>query len=283
MDFNRLYTFKILAELRSFTETAKALHVTQSAISQQIKLLQEELGFKLVQKVNGLLELTPRGRSFFDTVNGPITVLAEEMKKGKVGKPQAKYRIMGSYNYLSQVFAVQMKTLVPEGLLQFYIGNSVQCIEALTQGKMDLAVLSHPPKSKEIARQVLLEEEMIFVANPQLKISRQGVIPIVSQDPAMMSFAKWARNNAFIAAYQIECFASIESIHGVINFILNMPCAGIVPAYLVAEHIRQKRIKLIYPQAKNFTNRIYLCMLGRQKTPEVIEIFEKVREISSVS
>src|SRR2546423_144099 len=61
---NGLRAFEAAARHGSFTLAAKDLHVTQAAVSQQVRLLEERLGFALFRRHANGLELTDQGRAF---------------------------------------------------------------------------------------------------------------------------------------------------------------------------------------------------------------------------
>ena len=60
----RLIVFVTVAQMRSFTKAAVALHISQPAVSQHISELEKQLGIKLFQRLRGEIELTPAGRVF---------------------------------------------------------------------------------------------------------------------------------------------------------------------------------------------------------------------------
>src|SRR6185437_12633850 len=61
---NGLRAFEAAARLGSFTLAAKELHVTQAAVSQQVRLLEKRLGIALFHRRANELELTDQGRAF---------------------------------------------------------------------------------------------------------------------------------------------------------------------------------------------------------------------------
>jgi DNA-binding transcriptional LysR family regulator len=61
MDFRRVQIFVAAARSRSFTEAGKQLHLSQSAVSQQVRLLEEEIGESLFQRVNNSVRLSAAG------------------------------------------------------------------------------------------------------------------------------------------------------------------------------------------------------------------------------
>ena len=62
---NQVRYFQAVVRLGSFTEAAEECHISQSAISQQIKALEQELGVQLLVRMNRKFELTPAGEHFY--------------------------------------------------------------------------------------------------------------------------------------------------------------------------------------------------------------------------
>ena len=62
---NSVRYFQAVVRLGSFTEAAEECHISQSAVSQQIKSLEQELGFQLIERVNRKFTLTPAGEYFY--------------------------------------------------------------------------------------------------------------------------------------------------------------------------------------------------------------------------
>jgi DNA-binding transcriptional LysR family regulator len=63
VDFRQIrYTLSVAKE-RSFTKAAIRLNISQSAVSEQVKLLEDEIGFPLFRRTSRGIEVTERGRS----------------------------------------------------------------------------------------------------------------------------------------------------------------------------------------------------------------------------
>ena len=65
MLFRQMEYFQAVVEKHSFSEAAELCHVSQSAISQQIARLEEELGIKLLERHNRTFKITPAGEHFY--------------------------------------------------------------------------------------------------------------------------------------------------------------------------------------------------------------------------
>src|ERR1041385_6536040 len=90
MEFDQLKGFYNVAKLRSFTEAAQKLYLTQPAISLQVKALEEELGEKLFERTRRKIQLTHAGEILYR--------LAEEI----VGKLDEIRSVMGELHALER-------------------------------------------------------------------------------------------------------------------------------------------------------------------------------------
>ena len=84
MDFRQLrYALSVYKE-RSFTKAAKRLNISQSAVSEQVKLLEEEIGFELFTRTSHGIESTDRGRTFLyesERVMGDLLSLSDTARR----------------------------------------------------------------------------------------------------------------------------------------------------------------------------------------------------------
>lgn len=78
-----LPAFEAAARLLSFTEAAEELHVTQAAISHQIKQLEDAMGVRLFRRLNRALLLTEEGQAFAGTVRQALHLIADGVDRAK--------------------------------------------------------------------------------------------------------------------------------------------------------------------------------------------------------
>jgi len=88
-----LQTFESAARLGSFTLSAKELFLTQSAISRQIKSLEETLGFEVFIRDNNRLELTENGQIFYSVVSSALSDLSAAVNRLRKGGVQRRLNI----------------------------------------------------------------------------------------------------------------------------------------------------------------------------------------------
>jgi LysR family glycine cleavage system transcriptional activator len=80
---NALRVFEAAARHLSFTRAADELHVTQAAVSHQIKALEDQLGIALFRRLNRALLLTDEGQLLFPGVRDALDALAEATRRLK--------------------------------------------------------------------------------------------------------------------------------------------------------------------------------------------------------
>ena len=61
----RLAVFRVVAERLNFTQAADVLHLTQPAVTSQVKALEQELGLRLFERIGGGVRLTPAGERLY--------------------------------------------------------------------------------------------------------------------------------------------------------------------------------------------------------------------------
>ncbi len=106
-----LRSFSEAARLGSFSQAAEALNVTQSAVSQQIRQLEQQVGTPLFQRVGRNIALTDFGRVYLQLVGGPIAALEEGHTaiRAMTGRSSIVLRLSRSFG--SQWLAPRMRDL----------------------------------------------------------------------------------------------------------------------------------------------------------------------------
>ncbi len=78
--------FETTARLNSFSRAAEVLNVTQSAVSHQIRLLEDFLGESLFDRQGRNLQLTPVGLRYYDEISDPLQAIARASHQIRVGE-----------------------------------------------------------------------------------------------------------------------------------------------------------------------------------------------------
>lgn len=148
MKLNQLRIFDSVARHRNVTNAAKELHLSQPAVSLQLKCLEQEYGSKFYLRTNHGVELTAQGRSFLDAIRPVLARLDRievEFKGRKNERKPAVLRIGGNNTICATVFPKVFKAFresYPDvDLVVETAGNRV--IENyLLDGKVEVALIT---------------------------------------------------------------------------------------------------------------------------------------------
>jgi len=166
--FRQLETFATVAHLRSFTRAAEALHLTQPAVSIQIRQLVETIGLPLIEQSGRELALTQAGdellatvRSLDDVWNRFESAIAD-LKGLKRGKLRVALVTTAKY-FLPRMLGAFCQRY-PELDIELEIANRARIVERLRGNQDDLYVMSYPPEDVDIVSLPFLENEFLVLA-----------------------------------------------------------------------------------------------------------------------
>lgn len=152
----------------NFYLAAEQCHVSQSAISQQIKKLEDELGVKLLERHNRTFSLTPAGEHFYRkslVILGDITQLVRETKK-IADKDHAVLRIGYYKGYsgseLSEAVAL-FSEKYPAVHVQITVGSHEEMYLAMENNTVDLALNDQRRAFSDAYNNMVLSESHIYI------------------------------------------------------------------------------------------------------------------------
>lgn len=193
-----LQTFECAARLGSFTLAAKELFVSQSAISRQIKGLEETLGFEIFIRDNNRLELTENGQEFYQAVSKALTDVSITLEKLRRGETRRRLYIAVPPTFASRWLAPR--------LLMFKKKHSVSLTISIHKnfnysplGKFDTQVAYGSKELNTIGGTILFPESIVPACSPELKqkILSQGnlgdipILHTLSEDSRLPYWEQW--------------------------------------------------------------------------------------------
>lgn len=147
MGIQRLPVFISAAENLNFTRAAEEQCISQTAVSQQIKLLERELGFELFVRGKRGVSLTPAGEVFYRQCRQLMTRYNDAAAQGRKvalgNTTDLRIGYAGAYELWTIVSQIRRyRRLHPEAELEFTLGSNRSLLSDLAAGRLDMAVLS---------------------------------------------------------------------------------------------------------------------------------------------
>ena len=171
MNFDRLRTFRALAETLHFRRTADKLHISQSAVSQQISALEEELGVLLVERIGRRTFLTPAGRVMVDEAGKVLAAVdrATEAVRAFGAGDADRLRLGASTTpgvYIVPAALGAFRAALPLVELSLKIANSAEIQQALVHNDLDLGIVGEDIAHEELFQVAIGDDEIIAVTSP---------------------------------------------------------------------------------------------------------------------
>src|SRR5262245_29896962 len=170
MTLHQLRIFESVARHLSVTRASQELHMSQPAVSQQLRLLEQEYGAKFVIRIGQGVELTERGRRFLDAVRPIIAQVAEVESTFKAESNEKKLsllRVGGSRNHTVTVLPEILRSFKQNHpLVQFAIesDDSYAMEQHVLNGEVQIALINHASHFDQIAYEPYKEMEIVAFA-----------------------------------------------------------------------------------------------------------------------
>lgn len=274
-DLEHLRTLLTIAKAPSFAAAAEALHVTPSAVSQQMKVLEANLGALLFEKSGRGLRLTSDGAALvaaLDPLFAQVDDAIETFAGGK-DKVRGSVTLAGPDAFCHMWLTPRLPALLeahPELVLDVRFAQNDAVEKALVSGEVDLALLVATPESPDLETAVVFREELVAVASQKYlakhghphKMSDLDEHRFVIFDPHARILAAWLRG-VFGAGAKLrgKVVCSVRSLEQ--NLALAAAGVGIaiVPNHVAEHALEAKKVVAIDVErrTKQTTNPILLA------------------------
>ena len=214
MDLRQLEIIRAIADTGSFTAAGEKLHVSQSAISRQILLLEDELGEPVFHRIGRRIRITPAGESLLQLSHRVFQDL-EDTVSGISDKQESlggTLRLVGGMTvclYLFPALLAEVRRIHPNLELKVTVGSAERSIAMLRSGAGDLGLLTLPVEATDLESTPALEEELLLVTYASHPLAKKTVIAPADLDK--QPFVLFETGS--ITRRLVEAFFTREHIH----------------------------------------------------------------------
>jgi len=183
MELRYLQSLITVADEGSFTRASEKLFVSQPALSQQIRQLEEELGSILLDRVGRGVKLTSAGELFYRHAQRVF----QELDEAKVALQELEGLQRGSLAvgvvqtinaYLIPQVVAQFANVYPAISLRIEEMPTAEIEEGLEEGRLQLGIGFTPPGNANINSEELFNEELVLIVSKEHELATQVAIKI---------------------------------------------------------------------------------------------------------
>jgi LysR family transcriptional regulator for metE and metH len=168
MEIRQLKLIKAIVEEGSITRAIDKLHLTQSALSHQLREAEYHLGTRIFHRINKKMVLTKAGEKVYEMANDILSRMSDtelQIKKliyGEAGELRLSTECYTCYHWLPALMK-QFHLIYPNVELTIVMEATHHPIQKLLAGQLDIAITSDPVKDDNIVYTELFQDEMVAV------------------------------------------------------------------------------------------------------------------------
>ena len=255
MDIVAARTFLEIVKTGSFIRAAANLHVTQTAVSARVRVLEEQLDRQLFVRNKAGARLTPAGDQFLRYATTLVQVW--ERARHDVAMPVGRENVVtvggehSLWNPLLLDWLVWMRTECSDVAIRAEIDVPERLIDQVQEGIVDLAVMYAPPPRTGVVAELLLEEALVAVST---KAETDGDW---WEDYVFVDWGPEFRSNHH-AAFPDAPSPVVSVNHGplALDYILQVGGSGYFRMEAARPHLESGRLQLV-PDKPRFSYSIY--------------------------
>ena len=176
LTLRQLRVLEEVARHRSMSRAAEALHLTQPAVSMQIKQLEERVGMALIEQVGRRLFLTDAGAELAEHARriGIQVAEAESALNQLRGleRGQLRLAVVSTANYVVPRLIASFSARHPGVHISLQVANREAVLAALADNRTDLAITGQPPEGSDVVAQHFMDNPLVVIAPPTHPLAR---------------------------------------------------------------------------------------------------------------
>ncbi|HLG50446.1 MAG TPA: LysR family transcriptional regulator [Chloroflexota bacterium] len=171
LQLQHLRTFYEVATSGSFTRAAERLYLSQPAVTQQVRALEAELGFPLLERLGRRVRLTPAGEALLPYVLRLLALLEEAASAAReaAGRAALTLRVGAGDTVGTYVLPDLIRTFHtrrPEAALRLVVGNSDRLLDAVLEDEVEIAIWARQEPHHLLTQRTFWRVPLVVVLQP---------------------------------------------------------------------------------------------------------------------
>ena len=182
LTLRQLKVFESVARNLSYSGAATELHLTQPAVSMQIKQLEGNIELRLFEQVGKRIYLTEAGNELYQYSRAisqqlaNLEVALDELKGLERGK--LNISVVSTANYFAPHLLAKFCQRYSGVTVSLNVSNRETVLKQLVDNLTDLAIIGQPPKKLDIVSESFMENPLVVIAPPDHPLCKINKIPV---------------------------------------------------------------------------------------------------------
>jgi LysR family transcriptional regulator, transcriptional activator of the cysJI operon len=263
----RLRVFRAVAQEMSFRKAAEMLHLSQPAVSQHVRALEEEAGARLFDRARGeghgsQISLTEAGRVLLGYANTAAETMMEAQRALAALNDEAvgELRLGASTTVAQYVLPRILGAFLrqyPQVKLSLVSGNTEHVVQAVSEEKVELGIIEGPAMRRDVRMERMVRDEMVLIVSPNhLWAARKAGaiapaelmrVPLLLRERGSGSrrVVERALKKAGLPLRSLKVAMELDSTEAIISGVEAELGVGFVSRYAVAKVLRLGSVKVV--------------------------------------
>jgi DNA-binding transcriptional LysR family regulator len=252
---HQLQVFAKVVQTKSITKASEELFMTQPAVSIQLKNFQDQFDIPLTEIIGRQIKITEFGFEIYEMAEKIISEVHAINYKTLSFKGLLSGRLkIGVVSTGKYVMPYLLTDFIKDNQgieLTMDVTNKMKVIDSLTKGEIDFALVSILPEKLQIQEEIILDNELYFVANNNFKIDKQKLTKEELEKHALIFREEGSATRKVMEDYfekkNIRAIKKIEltSNEAVKQAVIAGLGISIMPLIGIRHEIKNKRLKII--------------------------------------
>lgn len=290
-----LLVFVMVAEKQNFSRAAEELHMTQPAVSQYIRALEENIGIRLLERTNKYLQLNKAGEIVYHhakEILGLYTKM-QNLVDDLTNKAKGELKIGASYTFGEYVLPhllTDLQRQYPEIEPSVTIANTATVAELVTSHQLDIGIIEGGFKDKELMEENFAEDSMVIVVSTHHPLALKEMVTISDLENEIWIVREKGSgtreateemfHNLLFTPKKKIVFSSTQPIKEAVEAGLGI---SLLSKWAVQREIINKDLKILHTKGLPFSRQFSMITKSRFQTKALELFIELLRSCESLT
>jgi DNA-binding transcriptional LysR family regulator len=257
----KLKVFRVVADMLNYRRAADELHLTQPAVTAQIRSLEDGLGIALFDRIGRDTSLTPAGETLLEYVRN-IEAITNDAIAALVpfgGQEGVELSIGASHTVAVYLLPKLLPILLREWpKLRIHIvgGSTTEILQALTSHQIGVGLIEAPAYRPDLKIEAFGEDELALIVRPDHRWSKKAMVraaelvqePILLREvgSGMRQFVEEYLERNGVLRQQLRTLIDINSTEGIISAVEAGLGIGFAPCLAIEKALKLGSVKAVH-------------------------------------
>lgn len=257
IELRHLKLIATVARTGSLSRAGQSLNLSQSALSHQLRDVEERLQVSLFNRVSRKMVLTPAGEILLQSANAIMQELSgahrqlDTMARGESGTIRISTECYTCYHWLPEIVR-RFRVEFPQVEFEINVDATRRPLDALRAGKLDVAIVHEPFRTEGLAHRPLFRDEQVVIVVPDHPWSKRRYIELKDLITERLYLYNVPEEDSFLfqnvfipAGVYPQNVSRVELTEAIIEFVKAGLGVGILAKWAVWPHIQEGKLKAI--------------------------------------